>query len=277
MINLFLNNDFEQASLIPNLENIKRYLHSINEECEFFNFESLAQLKTLDLKGKVLIRCDLNFGANSFSQLSMAPEAVRFSGTFDSLTLENEIFLPRVKYFDVLRRKIVTHFGNIEIKESAGLICDSVAQEGLVSVLVSLGFRTIILFVPDGTDNVGAKLSQYFIGVNIKTISFSKITQNQDSTSLIINSVDLEKNVTLMNDLAYFNFMSSKGIIVDLASKTPIHPLLFEAEKAGLRVMKRQDVCSFYDYESLKQVWEHAEKSKEDFFGHYLEIETIDQ
>lgn len=217
MIKLFLNSDFDQTGLIPNLENIKRFLSSSEVECDSYKYESLAQLKSQDITNGSLIRCDLDFGAKVITQLSMAPEAVRFSSTFDSLSLENSTWLPRIRYFDALRRKIVTQFGNVEIKECAGLICDSSAREGLVSVLVSLGFKTVILFVPDGSEDIGAKLSQYFIGVQIKTISFSNLTQNQDSTSLILNSVDLEKNATLMNDLAYFNFMSPKGIIVDLS------------------------------------------------------------
>jgi shikimate 5-dehydrogenase len=135
----------------------------------------------------------------------------------------------------------------------------------------------VLLFVPDDSADVVEELSRYFIGVRIKSVPFSNLTQNQDLTSLIINSVSLEGNATLMSDLAYFNFMTQKGIVVDLVSKTPIHPLLFEADKAGLRTMKRQDIVAFYDYESLRAVYSDVEKCKDEFFQNYLEIETIDQ
>jgi hypothetical protein len=92
----------------------------------------------------------------------------------------------------------------------------------------------------------------------------------------MINAIDLESNAGLMSDIAYFNFMSTKGIVIDLASKTPIHPLLFEAEKAGLRTMKRRDITSFYDYESLRTICGSIENTKDDFLQNYLEIETID-
>ena len=92
----------------------------------------------------------------------------------------------------------------------------------------------------------------------------------------MINAVDLESNSALMSDIAYFNFMTPNGIIVDLVSKAPVHPLLFEADKAGLRTMKRRDVVAFYDYESLRQIDPTVEKSKDDFLQNYLEIETID-
>ncbi len=277
MIRLFINQDFLSSGLIPNLENVKRHLTSVDIESEIISYENLDQLKKIDLAGITLVRSDLSFGSRHVSQLSMAPEAVRFSKTFDSLTIENGKWLPRLKYFEILRKRIVSQFGNIEIQKCAGLVCSSGVRESLVALLVSLGFKTLLLFVPDGTEPLGPELGKYFIGVNIKTIPYSELTQNQDITSMIINSVDVENQITLMNDLAYFNFMSPSGIVVELASKTPIHPLLFEAEKAGLRVMKRRDIVSHYDYESLKGLWSHVETTKENFFANYLEIETIDQ
>ncbi len=277
MIRLFINQDFLSSGLIPNLENVKRHLTSVDIESEIISYENLDQLKTIDLAGITLVRSDLNFGSRNVSQLSMAPEAVRFNKTFDSLTVENGQWLPRLKYFEILRKRIVSQFGNVEIQKCAGLVCNSWVREALVALLVSLGFKTILLFVPDGTEPLGPELGKYFIGVTIKTIPYSELTQNQDITSMIINSVDVEKQITLMNDLAYFNFMSPSGIVVELASKTPIHPLLFEAEKAGLRVMKRRDIVSHYDYESLKGLWSDVESTKKDFFANYLEIETIDQ
>jgi hypothetical protein len=269
MIRLFLNQGFKTTGLVPDLENIKRYLQSVSVEFETAEYLDLTDLRSKNLN-QSLVRCDLDFGTQYVTQLAMAPEAVRFNRTFDSLAFESGHWLPRLKYFDILRRKIVTHFGNVEIKENAGIVCDSCSLEGLVSVIVSLGFRSIILFVPDDSEISVDELSRYFIGVKIKTVSFSSLTQNQDQTSLMINSVDTEKNTTLMGDLAYFNFMSSKGIVIDLVSKTPIHPLLFEADKAGLRTLKRRDLIAFYDYESLRAVHPPLENTKHEFFRNYL-------
>ncbi len=269
MIRLYLNHDFNAKGLIPDLENIKHYLQSSSVEYEFIEYGDLMSLQRMNMD-HALIRCDLDFGTQYLAQIPMAPEAVRFNKTFDSLTLENGHWLPRLKYFDILRRKIVTHFGNIEMKESAGIICDSCSLDGLVSLIVSLGFRSVLLFVPDDYEGNVEELGRYFIGIKIKTIPFSTLTQTQESTSLMINAVDLESNPTLMNDLAYFNFMSAKGIMIDLVSKTPVHPLLFEAEKAGLRTLKRRDLAAFYDYESLRVVHSPIENVKDQFFGNYL-------
>jgi hypothetical protein len=269
MIRLFLNQGFKTAGLVPDLENIKRHLQSLSVEFEFAEYADLNDLHKKNLD-QSLIRCDLDFGTQYLSQLAMAPEAVKFNRTFDSLTFESGRWLPRLKYFDILRRKIVTHFGNVEIKESAGIVCESHLLEGLVSVVVSLGFRSIILFLLDDSEISIDELSRYFIGVKFKTVPFSYLTRNQDQTSLMINSVDVEKHTTLMGDLAYFNFMSSKGIVVDLVSKNPINPLLFEAEKAGLRTLKRRDLVAFYDYESLRAVHPPLETAKAEFFQNYL-------
>tara|TARA_B110001454_G_scaffold219199_1_gene251729 strand:- start:33336 stop:34145 length:810 start_codon:yes stop_codon:yes gene_type:complete len=269
MIRLFLNQGFKSTGLVPDFENIKRYLQSESVTFEVAEYEDLIDLRRKNLD-QSMIRCDLDFGTEHVTQLAMAPEAVRFNRTFDSLTFESGHWLPRLKYFDLLRRKIVTHFGNVDIHETAGIICDSCSLEGLVSVAVSLGFRSIILFIPDGKSGMVDELSRYFIGVKIKTVAFSEITQNRDQTSLMINAVDVEKNTTLMNDLAYFNFMSVKGIMVDLVSKTPVHPLLFEAEKAGLRTLKRRDLAAFYDYESLRTIHPPLENTKNEFFLNYL-------
>lgn len=276
MIRLYLNQGFNLNGLIPDLENIKRHLQSVNTAFESAIYDTLPNLRMANLEGS-LIRCGLEFGSEHVTQLAMAPENVRFTKTFDFLTYENSIWVPRLRYFDLLRRRIVTHFGNVEIKECAGIIFDSEVGDGLVSVAVSLGYKTILLFVPDGSEDKVSEFSRYYIGVKFKTIPFSTITQNKDTTSLIVNAVNVEGNSGLMSDLAYFNFMSNKGIVIDLVSKTPIHPLLFEAEKAGLRTMKRRDITAFYDYESLKLVYDQAEAAKDEFLQNYLEIETIDQ
>lgn len=276
MIRLYLNQGFDVKGLVPDLDSIKTYLQSVGVPFESAVFDTLPNLKKANLENS-FIRCDLKFGAEHVTQLSMAPENVRFSGTFDALSFENGSWLPRLKYFDILRRRIVAHFGNLEIKESAAILCDSSVCEGLVSVLVSLGYRTILLFSPDDAEDRAFALSRYFIGINFKTIPYSILTQNQNTTSMIVNAVDLEGNSGLMSDLAYFNFMVPEGIVVDLFSKTPVHPLLFEAEKAGLRTMKRRDITAFYDYESLRSIYIQAESTKDEFLHNYVEIETIDQ
>ncbi|MNL17713.1 hypothetical protein D3C87_1388220 [compost metagenome] len=58
------------------------------------------------------------------------------------------------------------------------------------------------------------------------------------SASVVINCEDLKEKTSLLNDLSYFNFMKTAGLILDLQWVKGMSPLLEEAEKADLRVIQ---------------------------------------
>ena len=77
-------------------------------------------------------------------------------------------------------------------------------------------------------------------------------------------------------DLAYFNFMSREGVVIDLCSNAPVNPFLFEAEKADLRTLARKEIVSQFEFSTLLKLGLLTTFEKENFFQEYSEIMTID-
>lgn len=274
MIKIMTNLAFNGNHLVPGLESIIRYLKSESVNFEFGEFDELSDLAETTTQS--LVRCDFLYAKNHFSTIKMAPENVRFTGLFDSLEINSGRPFPRLYYTDCLRKTIINRFKKLNLSSAAALFCESDERAGLTSVLVSLGFKTILFFQDHIESSDILALEKYFIGIEFRFISLGDLTQNQIFTSLIINSLDLESKPSIINDLAYFNFLERAGILIDLFSKTPIHPLLFEAEKAGLQTMSRKDFALEYNYESLSRLIKDNGLYKKDFKNLVSEIETID-
>lgn len=271
-----------QQSLIPSFKNIEKnlsiegmHLEVIRQDpswilnSEFSVFQK--ELNTGELSDTKMIRLDLNTSSLLLPKISVLPENVKEDGVCDTLIFDNNSFIPRNFYFESLRRVFVNKFKKSRLNGCAAIICHEYEVDAMISFSVSLGFSHLLVFLED-VDPFKLKGSlKKFIGVQVDFVNSKKITENSHIATIMINSMDLEHNTNLLADVCYFNFMHSDGVIIDLFSKSPISPFLFEAEKANLKTLSRREVAMNYDFFLLEKLNLQDKVSKDSFFSNYIE------
>lgn len=277
-MNFKLGDGVHQLDIFPCLRSIEAYFlgkdHDLNlDSLTTDDIVSLLQQKKSEYK---YIRVSSQMCKDLLPLLPMQPENVRFLQVFDSLYFETGKWIPRLNYFESLRTTFVRKFKNHQINDACVIICQGHEVLPLVQFGVSLGHQRIIIFNEEGVLADIDEMKKHIIGIDLKVVSFQDLTQVADLSSLMINSLDLTKDTGLLSDLAYFNFMSREGIVIDLYSNAPVNPFLFEAEKAGLRTLARKEIVSQFEFSTLLKLGFLTAFEKENFFQEYSEIMTID-
>ncbi|MCK6598274.1 MAG: hypothetical protein L6Q37_07920 [Bdellovibrionaceae bacterium] len=268
----------KSSHLFPTLQGLSEYLRSKDVDMPFDMVTLSKDSDILALKklGYSYIRMDETEAEKIASKIKILPENVRFSGIFDCLILENNQLLPRLFYFDYLRKFFVQKFKNHKINEAAVLLTNDVELKGFVTFALSLGHKKIIIVNQEGSVKNDVELRSFNMGMELEVIKIEDVTQINIGTSLMINTYDLKKYPSLLTDLAYFNFMTKQGIVIELESRSPVNPLLFEAEKAGLRSMGRREFISYYEFQNALKLGFVSILERDHFLSNYNEIMTID-
>lgn len=267
-----------QLDIFPGLRSVEGYFlgkeHSL--DLQVIQTEDVLQVLKLKKKDYNYIRVASEMCKELLHYLPVQPENVRFLQIFDSLSYENGMWVPRLTYFDILRAIFVRKFKNHNIKDACVIICHEHEVLPFIQFCVGLGHQRIIIFNESGSLVQETEIKKHIIGIHLHVVSFADLTQVSELSSLMLNSLDLPKNSTLLNDLAYFNFMSRDGVVIDLCSNAPVNPFLFEAEKAGLRTLARKEIVSQFEFSTLLKLGLLTSFEKENFFQEYSEIMTID-
>lgn len=278
-MNLKLGNGVHQLDIFPSLKSVEAY---------FLGKEFSLDINSLDidtissiLKNKApsdykYIRVSSALSYELLPLLSMQPENVRFLKLFDGIFYENGNWIPRLSYFEILRALFVRKFKNHKINSAAVIICHPHEELAFIQFAVGLGHQRIIIFNDEGHETSAVDIKKHIVGIEIQTVKFADLTQVTDLSSLMLNSLDLSENHLLLSDLAYFNFMSKDGVVIDLCSNAPVNPFLFEAEKAGLRTLARKEIVSQFEFSTLLKLGLLTLFEKDNFFQEYSEIMTID-
>lgn len=267
-----------ELDIFPCLRSVEGYFlgkeHSL--DLQVIQPEEVLQILKFKKQDYKYIRVASGMCKELLPYLSVQPENVRFLQIFDGLSFENGIWVPRLTYFDILRAIFVRKFKNHNIKDACVIICHEHEIQPFVQFCVGLGHQRIIIFNDTGVLLQESEIKRHIIGIELQVVSFADLTQVSELSSLMLNSLDLPKNSALLNDLAYFNFMSRDGVVIDLCSNAPVNPFLFEAEKAELRTLARKEIVSQFEFSTLLKLGLLTSFEKENFFQEYSEIMTID-
>lgn len=277
-MNIKLADAVHQLDIFPCLRSTEGYFlgKEFPLDIQVVQPEDVLQILKLKKANYKYIRVSSEMCKELLPYLPVQPENVRFLQVFDSLSYENGMWVPRLTYFEILRAIFVRKFKNHNIKDACVIICHEHEVLSFVQFCVGLGHQRIIIFNEDGSLLHEEELKKHIIGIDLQVVSFSDLTQVSELSSLMLNSLDLPKNTALLNDLAYFNFMSREGVVIDLFSNAPVNPFLFEAEKAGLRTLARKEIVSQFEFSTLLKLGLLTTFEKENFFQEYSEIMTID-
>ncbi|HEX7676144.1 MAG TPA: hypothetical protein VF412_18350 [Bdellovibrio sp.] len=208
---------------------------------------SLELLQNFDIA-----KVDMSFSEEILTLMHVQPTLVRTVRCLDSLIFEDGKWYPRLLLHEALRRVLVDNARDLDIRVPAFVIGESEVARTVASVFAEVGFGEIYV-VGQSAEKLSAQmeiLKRGHFGIQFHQLLEDELTIQSLSSSIIVNTVDLTNDKTLLNDLSYFNFMKRDGYALDLNLLPFQNPLLEEAERADLRVLHPYIVSAF-----LTELW----------------------
>ncbi len=172
------------------------------------------------------------------------PERVKLLESMDCLITVQGKQWPYLLIVDAIKRAIRRKTKTLDLNCSAYIVGESVDVRPLVMVATELGFARLALVSTNEKflEDEIKFLSRRLVGVKIDPVLTSDLTLQPQDTKLLLNSFNLHKNKEYLHDLAYFNFMVSGGVVVDLHSEGPHQTLQEEAAKAQLECVIPKEI-----------------------------------
>lgn len=185
------------------------------------------------------------------SQTQVLTSRVRELGVLDSYFKEDGAWYPRILLHEALRMVLVTHARDLDIRAPAFVIGNSAEVRVIASLLTVMGLREIYLAgEPDLLESQRALLNRAHFGIQFNITPLEDLTLQSVSAGIVVNTVDLSQQESVLTDLSYFNYMKKAGYVLDLNLHTSASPLIEEALKAELRGLGPELVL-----EALSQLW----------------------
>ncbi len=139
-----------------------------------------------------------------------------------------------------LRRKVKT----LDLSKAAYVVGDGSEIRPLVMAATELGFSRVCIVSnnPTWLEAERIFLSRRLVGIQFDIVLTSELTLQPQDTNLLLNALNLNDHKEYLQDLAYFNFMVSGGVVVDLNGEGSHQVLQEEATKAQLTCIKADEI-----------------------------------
>lgn len=216
-----------------------------------WQFETLPEFSMEALNGAHAAKVFPRLSADILPQLKVLPSQVRSIETLDSFFNENGTWYPRLLLHEALKDVLISEARDLDIRAPAFVVGDNNEARVAAAVLAEMGVSDIYLVGAAETLQPQKEiLARAQIGIRFHILIPDDLTLQAVSAGIIVNTVDLSQQKSLLTDLSYFNFMKHKGYALDLNLIPSQNLLLEEAEKAELRVLSPVLVATV-----LSQMW----------------------
>lgn len=215
----------------------------------------------------------LNIKDPSLSSLSMAkwplrrtqevlslfparPEKVQLLESVDSLFRRDSKLWPELILPMAMKRAIRRRIQTLDLRMTAYVISHDVSIRPLVSTAIGLGFSHVCLVSHDQQylDDQKKFIERRLIGVKLETVLTGDLTLQPQNAGFLLNTLNLNDRKESLQDIAYFNFMGSNAIFVDVFEGGPHKTLHEEASRAQLTCIRPIEVEWAWWVEALKKL-----------------------
>lgn len=172
------------------------------------------------------------------------PTVERIIQVADCLFLEKNKWWPRSLLVDCLADSMVLKQPQIDTQSQGLVVGDNSEAQVALYVLIKMGFSKINL-ISDHSNKIQSildRIKQSLFGIELKLISPDELTLLPNICSVAINTVTVDLEDPLMNDLMYLNFLKPTGLLVDLSQTNSENPLIVEAQKVEFRTLHTSEV-----------------------------------
>ena len=227
------------------------------EKINFTDQYDLPQLINADLNNEQLgLRIGLGLSSGLVSELKVASHAVNTLQAVDGFLPATGKLWPALLSFDVLRDLIVGKFSNLDMKDIAYVIGEGPRARLCVALALSLGYRKVVL-VSDLLDQIEIDkkiVLHSFIGSEIQLLELDSLTLQTVSSSLLFIVKKIEVGSEVESDVAYFNFLKSKAVVVNFNVFPLQGAISEEAERAGFRLISGGQINAEIEFQFLSKL-----------------------
>lgn len=216
-----------------------KYLKFLSEQKGWgWEFEVHPEFSREGIQNATAVKVAPSLSAKILPQLTVLPTQVRSIECLDSFFRENGTWYPRLLLHEALRLVFVGEARDLDIRAPAFVVGDGDESRIVSSVLAEMGISDIYLVGDAGRLQPQKEiLARSQLGIRFHVLPPEDLTLQAVSAGVVVNTVDLAKQKSLLTDLSYFNFMKRAGYALDLNILPEQNLLLDEAEKAELRVL----------------------------------------
>ncbi|MDG0817526.1 Rossmann-fold NAD(P)-binding domain-containing protein [Bdellovibrio svalbardensis] len=215
-------------------------------------FENHTEYSAEILETAEMAKVDFELSAMILPQLHIQPTLVRTVRSMDCFVKEDGKWYPRLYFYEALRKVLVDCARDLDIRVPAFVVGDTERARVVASVFAQIGFSEIYVVGEDKSRLAEQMevLRRNHLGIKFHELLADELTIQSVSGSIIVNTLDVSQNKSLLSDLSYFNFLKRDGYVMDLNLMPYHNPLLEEAERAELRVLHPHLVAA-----SLTHLW----------------------
>lgn len=177
-------------------------------------------------------------------------------GFADSLWLQEGRYWPRALTSGLLRDFVVQVAKTLDISAWAYIVGGGPWAQMFVYLASDIGYRKICLVAdnPDPIDEIFQKVKKHCFGLETRILAPGDLTQEPNNGSLLINTLNLESEPNLLQNLLYLNFVHKPGLIMDIHFEAKISALLGEARQTGFEIISGVDIRAVYDHAVIEKL-----------------------
>ncbi|KYG64340.1 hypothetical protein AZI87_13995 [Bdellovibrio bacteriovorus] len=190
------------------------------------------------MEGATAVKIAPSLSDEILPQLRVLPTQVRTSQVLDSFFQDEGGWYPRLILHEAIRSVLVQEARDLDIRAPGFVVGESKEARVAAGVLAEMGVSEIFLVGdPAVLEPQKHVLSRQQLGIRFNILNPDDLTLQAVSAGVMINTMDLRQNKSLLTDLSYFNFMKRAGYALDLNLFPLENLLLEEAERADLKVL----------------------------------------
>jgi shikimate 5-dehydrogenase len=172
------------------------------------------------------------------------PERVQLLECMDCIIELHGKLWPELLIAASIKRALRRRVKALDLNQAAYVVGEGLEIRPLVMAATELGFSRICIVSidRDWLEKEKEFLSRRLVGIRFEIVLMTELTLQPQDTNLVLNAFNLNYHKEYLQDLAYFNFMVSGGVVVDLHEGGAHQTLQEEATKAQLTCIKPDEV-----------------------------------
>jgi shikimate 5-dehydrogenase len=213
------------------------------------------------------IRIGSPFNERVTYSLPEVPAEILTYRSADLLVKENNKWWPR----SLMKESLVRQIGlrqEISIMEPVLIVGASDHSRAVIAALIHAGFSRVNVtdrFNERG-EHLVSQLQKQFFSVKFDYTPQVSLTTLPGIYSLVVNAALEIDETELISDLSYFNFLSPKGVVMDLDISRQDTQLISAARQVEATVIEGLDLCVDRDLLWVEKVWPGLKLDRAHYF-----------